>query len=136
LKRKVEQIDTSKLKDDFPELRDSKVRIFLDAENSRDKQRIETLLQSAGRKKLNTIFGCILRCNYLNKIYKREAKGVTTIKFKGGKSKNQNVRIYCKEFHNNGRVVVLVTPFVKKVSKNVESEKILHIIEKITNLEY
>ena len=114
----------------------SNVEIFVDAENQRDKDEIYKLLQSAGRKRLNTIFGCILRCTYLDNIYKREANGVAAIKFTGGKSHNQNVRIYCKEFVRNGKKIVLVTGIIKKVNKNVQSEKILNIIQKIQKLEY
>ncbi len=136
MKRKVERIDTTNLQDEVPELKNSKVQIFIDAESQKTKKEIETFLASAGRKKLNTIFGCILRCEYHDSIYKREGKGVTAIKFKGGQSKNQNIRIYCKEFNKDGQKVVMVTPVVKKVQKNRKSEKILNIIDKITKLEY
>ncbi|MHA7830695.1 MAG: hypothetical protein ACX93O_06325 [Flagellimonas sp.] len=136
MKRKTEEIDTSALKNEIPELKESRVRIFIDIENKKNKQQIIDLLTTAGRKKLNTIFACILRCDYLDKIYKREAQGVTAIKFKGGASKNQNIRIYCKEIFDNGKKVVMVSSLVKKVSKNVSNEKILNIIEKIKRLEY
>ena len=136
MKRKVERIDTTKIRNDVPELKHSKVEIFIDAENQKIKKKIESLLRSAGRKKLNTIFGCILRCEYHRAIYKREGKGVTAIKLIGGKSKNQNIRIYCKEFHENGKKVVMVTSVIKKVQKNQESEQILNIIDKISKLEY
>lgn len=136
LKRKTEEIDTSALKDEIPELKDSRVRIFIDIENKKNRQQIIDLLTTAGRKRLNTIFACILRCDYLDKIYKREAQGVATIKFMGGASKNQNVRIYCKEIFENGKTVVMVTSLIKKVTKNVGNEKILNIIDKIKGLDY
>lgn len=71
MKRKVEEIDTTKLKDDIPELKDSNVKIFIDAENQKHKKEIESALSAAGRKRLNTIIGCILRGVY-HKIYKKE----------------------------------------------------------------
>ncbi|MDO1513523.1 hypothetical protein Q2T41_12740 [Maribacter confluentis] len=134
--RKIEKINTDKLKESIPELRNSSVEIYIDAENSKDKREIEKQLGFAGRSRINTIFGCILRCDYINSIYKREAKGVAAIKIKGGKSKNQNIRIYCKEIFANGKKVVLITSFVKKVQKNVDSQQIQNIISKIQSLEY
>lgn len=136
MKRKVQEIDTDKLKSEIPELNNSTVRIFIDVDNQRTRKEIEEILTQAGRKKLNTIFGCILRGVYHNSIYKRESKGVAAIKVKGGASNNQNIRIYCKEFYDDGKKVVMVTPYVKKVQKNVKSEKISNLIEKIQKLEY
>lgn len=136
MRRKVTKIDTTKIQDNIPELRNSVVKIFIDAENPKIQKEIEGYLLSAGRKKVNTIFGCILRGDYIDSIYKREGKGITAIKLKGGKSKNQNIRIYCKEFHKDGQKVVMVTPVIKKVQKNQDSQKILNIIEKIKKLDY
>lgn len=136
MKRKVQEINTAKLRDGIPELQDSIVRIYIDIENNKSKKEIEKILTQAGTKKLNTIFGCMLRGSYMNSIYKRETKGVTTIKLKGGASKNQNLRIYCKEFYDNGKRIIIVTPLIKKVQKNADSERIINIIEKIKGLEY
>ncbi len=136
MKRKVEIINTSKLKEAIPELKNSDIEVYLDAENEKSKKQIIQILHEAGRKKVNTILGCILRGAYNNSIYKKESKGVAAIKISGGKSKNQNIRIYCKEFYNNGKKVVMVTPIIKKVQENRKSEKILNIVSTIEKLKY
>lgn len=136
MKRKVEKIDANKLKEALPELKNSTVEIYIDCENQKSKNEIIQILSYAGRKRINTILGCILRGAYNNSIYKKEGKGVAAIKLKGGKSKNQNIRIYCKEFYRNGKKVVMVTPLVKKVQKNRKSKTILNIVSTVQKLEY
>jgi hypothetical protein len=134
--RKLFKYPTDQFKKEIPELQSSMVEIYLDAENQKDFQKIVDVLKQAGAKKVKTIMGVILKNEYYNHIYKIEDKNVTAIKLKAGESKNQNYRIYCKEIFTEGKKVVLITPFIKKVEKNQDDQTIINIIETIKTYDY
>ena len=134
--RKLLKYNTDQFKKDFPELQNSIVEIYMDAENQKDFQKIGEVLKQAGPKKVKTIMAVILKNEYYNHIYKIEDKNVTAIKLKAGESKNQNYRIYCKEIFKEGKKVVLITPYIKKVEKNQDDQTIINIIENIKTYDY
>lgn len=134
--RKLLKYNTDPFKNESSELQNSKVEIFLDAENQKDFQKIVEVLKQAGAKKVKTIMAVILKNEYYDHIYKIEDKNVTAIKLKAGKSKNQNYRIYCREFFTEGKKVVLITPYIKKVQKNQDDQIIINIIETIKTYDY
>ena len=94
--RKLFPYPTDQFKKEFPELQNSIVEIYLDAENQKDFQKIVKILKQAGPKKVKTIMAVILKNEYYDHIYKIEDKNITAIKLKAGESKNQNYRIYCR----------------------------------------
>jgi hypothetical protein len=134
--RKLLKYSTDQFKREFPELQNSNVEIYLDAENQKDLQKISEVLKQAGAKKVKTVMAVILKNEYYDHIYKLEDKNITAIKLKAGASKNQNYRIYCKEIFKDGKKVVLITPYVKKVTKNQDDQSIINIIENIKTYEY
>ena len=94
------------------------------------------ILKNAGRKRIKTIVAVILRNIYLDNIYKIEDKNVTAIKVKSGISKNQEYRIYCREIFQDGKKVVMISPFLKKVNRNQDDKRIIEIINKIKTYNY
>jgi len=134
--RKLLKYNTDPFKKEIPELQNSIVEIYLDAENQKDFQKIVEVLKQTGAKKVKTIMAVILKNEYHNLIYKREDKNVTAIKLKAGESNNQNYRIYCKEIFKDGKKVVLITPHIKKVEKNKNDQTIINIIETIKTYNY
>lgn len=134
--RKLLKYNTDQFKKEFPELQNSPVEIYFDAENQKDFQKISEILLQAGAKKVKRIMAVILRNEYYDHIYKLEDKNITAIKLTAGKSKNQNYRIYCKEIFKDGKKVVLITPHIKKVETNQQDQAIVNIIEKIKTYEY
>ena len=73
---------------------------------------------------------------YPDKIYKMEDRNVTAIKIKSGIVRNQEYRIYCKEIFRDGKKVVMITPYLKKVSKNQDDKRIVDIINSIKSYNY
>lgn len=73
---------------------------------------------------------------YLNNIYKIEDSNVTAIKIKSGIIRNQEYRIYCKEIFQNGKKVVMITSYLKKVNKNQDDRRIVDIINNIKTYTY
>jgi hypothetical protein len=134
--RKLLKYNTDPFKKEIPELQNSMVEIYLDAENQKDLQKISEVLKQAGAKKVKTVMAVILKNEYYDHIYKLEDKNVTAIKLKAGESKNQNYRIYCKEIFKDGKKVVLITPHIKKVEKNKNDQTIINIIETIKTYNY
>ena len=134
--RKCERYDLTSFKEALPELENSTVEIYIDSHSTKNKKDVINVLSGAGSKRLRRIFAVILKNEYLDNIYKREDKHITAIKLKSGIAKNQNFRIYCKEFYKNGKKVVLITPHLKKVQKNRDDEKILSIIDSIKKYDY
>jgi hypothetical protein len=134
--RKLFKYSTDQFKSEFPELQNSNVEVYFDAENQKDLQKISEVLKQAGAKRVKTVMAVILKNEYYDHIYKLEDKNVTAIKLKAGESKNQNYRIYCKEIFKDGKKVVLITPHIKKVEKNQNDQSIINIIETIKTYDY
>ena len=113
-----------------------RVEIYFDTENEANFHQIKQILENAGSKRLRTIISVILRNLYLNNIYKREDRNITAIKIKSGLVRNQEYRIYCKEIYHNGKKVVMITPYLKKVQKNQDDKRIVDIINTIKTYTY
>lgn len=134
--RKYIKYDTDGFRKEIPELRNSRVEIYFDTENEANFYQIKRVLENAGSKRLRTIISVILRNLYLNNIYKREDRNITAIKIKSGLVRNQEYRIYCKEIYHNGKKVVMITPYLKKVQKNQDDKRIVDIINTIKTYTY
>ena len=134
--RKWVKYDTTKFKEEIPELTSSNVEIYFDVENGKNYKEILEILELAGSKKLKRIIAVILSKLYLENIYKREDKNITAIKIKSGIVRNQEYRIYCKEIFQDGKKVVMVSPYLKKVNRNQDDKRIVEIIEKIKSYNY
>ncbi len=134
--RKVNKFNTELFKKALPELQNSTVEIYLDAENPKKFREIADVLNQAGGKKVKRLIAVILKNEYHEHIYKKEEDDVTAIKLMAGKSGNQNYRIYCREIFRNGKKVVLITPHIKKVQKNQQDQTIINIIQSIKTYDY
>ncbi len=134
--RKVNKYNTELFKKALPELQNSTVEIYLDAENPKKFREIADVLNQAGEKKVKRLIAVILKNEYHEHIYKKEEDDVTAIKLMAGKSGNQNYRIYCREIFRNGKKVVLITPHIKKVQKNQQDQTIINIIQTIKTYDY
>ncbi len=134
--RKVNKYNTETFKRALPELQNSMVEIYLDAENPKKFREIADVLNQAGGKKVKRLIAVILKNEYHEHIYKKEDGDVTAIKLMAGKSGNQNYRIYCKEIFREGKKVVLITPYIKKVQKNQQDPTIINIIQTIKTYDY
>jgi hypothetical protein len=120
----------------LPELRNSTVEVYIDAENPKKFQEIAEVLKQAGSKKVKRLMAVILKNEYHEQIYKREEDDITAIKLMAGKSGNQNYRIYCREFFKEGKKVVLITPHIKKVQRNQQDQTIVNIIQILKTYDY
>jgi len=134
--RKVNKYNTEAFKRALPELQNSLVEIYIDAENPKKFQEIATVLMQAGAKKVRRLMAVILKNEYHEQIYKKEEGDVTAIKLMAGKAGNQNYRIYCREIYKEGKKVVLITPHVKKVQNNQQDQTIINIIQTIKTYVY
>lgn len=134
--RKVNKFNTETFKRALPELQNSMVEVYIDAENQKNFQEIADVLNQAGGKKVKRLIAVILKNEYHEHIYKREDGDVTAIKLMAGKSGNQNYRIYCREIYREGKKVVLITPHIKKVQKNQQDQSIINIIQTIKTYDY
>ncbi|HNW83789.1 MAG TPA: hypothetical protein PKG52_12955 [bacterium] len=89
------------------------------------------------KKKLQVILFYILNGKYDDDLYDFEvvsekAKGVTAMKFKGGKY--DNLRIICKEYYQNDKKIVAVTAVKKKTQK--VNKQLKELYERIGGYEY
>jgi hypothetical protein len=134
--RKVNKYNTELFKKALPELRNSTVEVYIDAENPKKFQEIAEVLKQAGSKKVKRLMAVILKNEYHEQIYKREEDDITAIKLMAGKSGNQNYRIYCREFFKEGKKVVLITPHIKKVQRNQQDQTIVNIIQILKTYDY
>lgn len=134
--RKVNKFNTDAFKRALPELQNSGVEVYIDAENPKKFQEIAEVLMQAGAKKVKRLMAVILKNEYHEQIYKREDGDITAIKLMSGKSGNQNYRIYCREIFKEGKKVILITPHIKKVQKNQQDQTITNIIQTIKTYDY
>lgn len=136
MSRKHLKYDTKKFKEEISEIANSKVEIYFDIENDKNYRDIIKVLENAGHKRLKLIIAVILRNMYLDNIYKVEDRNVTAIKIKSGIVRNQEYRIYCKEIFQEGKKVVMITSYLKKVNKNQDDRRIVDIINNIKTYNY
>ena len=113
------------------------LELFVDCEN---KEEIFALMQNYMHRFRSSLYVMILG-NYNNDLYGKEnvsdkSRNMTAIKFKHGK--NENPRIYCKEFFDskipNYKKVVMISSYNKKTDKI--DKKLKNFIETINNYEY
>lgn len=136
MSRKFLIYDTKKFREELSKIANSKVEIYFDIKNDKNYRDIIKILENAGQKRLKLIVAVILRNMYLNNIYKIEDSNVTAIKIKSGIIRNQEYRIYCKEIFQNGKKVVMITSYLKKVNKNQDDRRIVDIINNIKTYTY
>ncbi len=125
MKRKCRLFDLKSFFCELPTL-EGNIELYVDDLNGDD---ILSVLES-NEKKFRRILVQINSGIYNNDIYGREevskkAKNVTAIKFKG----KSNERIYCKEFFQENKKVVMIIAIKKKSQKvNKELKKLLETI--------
>lgn len=89
------------------------------ADSTEYQEIIEFLDRKAAFKKFRVIVRQITTGRYNPDLYDKEdvsgkAKGVTAMKFKG----KANYRVYCKEYHDGRRRIVMIQLIWKKTQKN------------------
>jgi hypothetical protein len=134
MQRKFKEYGLDKFKREFPELANSSVRVFYDNEDEKMLGMLVNEILKPNLKKFRRILAVILKNEYHNDLYKREAENVTAMKFIGKQSRN--ARIYCKEIFAEGKKVVMITPYFKKTQRNQDDHAIMQIIETIKTYEY
>lgn len=106
------------------------VSLYVDSEN---KDEILSFLENH-RKKFLRILYVIISGIYNNELYRKETDNITAMKFTGKFS--SNTRIYCKEFFQNGKKIVMITLLQKKVQKNQEDKVLQQRLKIIGGYEY
>lgn len=134
MKRKCREYGLDNFKKEFPELSNSTVRVFYDIEDEKQCRMLVHDIISPFNDKFKRILYIILKNEYHDNLYKIEDTHVTAMKFLGRKC--NNARIYCKEIFIDGKKIVMVSPYFKKVEKNQDDPGIISIIEKIKTYEY
>jgi hypothetical protein len=118
-------------KEDYPDCFSNNVNLYVDVTDKGDYDKIKSVLK-ANRKKFHRILCVIFSGRYDIDLYGREGESVTAMKFKN----DGNQRIYCKEMFSNGKKVIMIVSYKKKVQKNKDDKRILGIIERIKSYEY
>ena len=140
MKRKCIKFDVIPFIKDLPELRSSKIEIWLDEKNAFEILDFINKKKKNGnyinRDKFRLILNIALSGKYNFDFYDKEevsakAKYVTSMKFKRSKS---NYRIGCKEYSLADKKIIMVCLFLKTSQKN--DKKIKQIYETIGGYEY
>lgn len=101
------------VKETYPELVKSRVEIYIDSKNPRNQKKIDKLLKSE-KKRYETNLWFILSNKTSRKNYCK-CQGFSNIyEMILTKKRGENYRIYCKEFNENGRKVVMLLAYSKK----------------------
>ena len=114
------------------------ISLYVDSENIKKCEEIISFLEN-NRKKFLRILGVIINGYYNDDLYGKEkvdsnTKNITPMKFKG--KFNSNTRIYCKEFFQNGKQVVMITMLLKKVQKVKDDKNRKERLKIIGDYEY
>ena len=114
------------------------ISLYVDSEDFKNSEEIISFLEN-NRKKFLRILTVIIGGYYNNDLYGKEkvdtnTENITAMKFKG--KFYSNTRIYCKEFFNNGKKVVLITMLLKKVQKVKDDKKLKKRLNIIGGYEY
>lgn len=113
---------------EFPELAEHAVKIYVDLQNAREI--IQFLAIEKNRKRLRRILVEIFNFRYNNDLYGREevsqkATNITAMKF----SKRENVRIYCKEYvqkeNEKTKKIVMLCLYHKKEMKGKKMKSLI-----------
>ncbi len=141
MSRKSRKYNVSNFLTDHSELADRNVEIWIDFANGADILSTLTEKDNEGnyirRDRFYLILLEIFNHRYNEGLYAPEfisgkATNITAMKFK--KHRGVNIRIYCKEFHENGKKIVMITVADKKSQKI--DKKFKNIIESIGEYEY
>lgn len=117
---------------------DRNVSFYIDNEDPKKYNEILSFINN-NRDKFRNILYVIITGKHNKDLYGKESCGsgtenITAMKFKG-KSLN-NSRIYCKEFHENGKNVIMITMLPKKFQRNKESKKLTDRLKIIGEYDY
>ena len=123
----------------YPEFSKSNIEIWIDEKNAQDIKKFLTSKKKNGefkhQKRFRVILWHILNNQYENEIYRSEkmskkSRNVTAMKFKD----QLNTRIYCKEIFQDGKKIVMIVKYSKKVQEN--DKRIKNLVETIGGYEY
>ncbi|MFD3002622.1 hypothetical protein ACFS7Z_19785 [Pontibacter toksunensis] len=131
MSRNCVKYPVDKFIEEFPQFKDAGVTVYLDTKNLKE---LAPVIQK-NADKFRRILHVIFSFQYNNALYRKEGhtnktRNVTAMKFLGG----ANERIYCKEFFDGEKKIVMITALAKKVQKNDKS--IRNLIERIGDYEY
>jgi hypothetical protein len=141
VKRKARKYDVSNFLKEFPELRGRDVEIWIDLDNVKEILEIITEKGKDGnyirQDRFKLILYTLFRYQYNEDLYAQEkinnrASKITAMKFK--KHRGKNIRIYCKEFEQSGKKIVMITS-TNKTTQSV-GKKLITLIESIGKYEY
>ena len=117
------------VKDTYEELSDKNIEILIDCENRKRRRKIIRLIRGDIDKYHIKLYH-ILSGKYNRNHYKKVFGSITEIVFtKGGR----NSRIYCKEFSENGKKVVMILEIDKdfqEIKEKKQLEKLLREADK------
>ena len=139
MKRKSQKYNIDQFLKENPQFSESNVEIRIDESNSEDIKEFLTITKKNGdfkhQKRFKIILWHILSGRYEDEVYGREkmsekSNDITAMKFKD----RNNTRIYCKEFANEGKKIVMIIKHSKKVKKN--DKRIKTLVDTIGEYDY
>ncbi len=134
---KVEKLNIDYIFNIYPELAGSNVEIFIDVESKKESDSIKDFItRRKERKKFNRILYEILKHRYNDALYQK-VKGynnVAEMRFIGRYF--GNARIYCNEFNQGGKKVIMVTLLFKSQRTIKDDSDTKAAAEKISKLTY
>lgn len=140
MKRKCEKIPIEQYLVEMEIVNIQNVSIYIDIENEKECAEILNFLQKEkSRKKFKSILYAITQGQNNSDLYGGEDIGrgtssIKAMKFKG--SIFNNTRIYCKEFFQNGKKIVMIEMLLKKAQRNKDDKKITTRLKTIGGYEY
>jgi hypothetical protein len=120
--------DISELLEEFEIDNPLKIEFYVDKKNEK---KISSFIRT-NRKRFRRIIARIIQNKVIDDLYGPEPYGLKALKFKGS---ILNSRIYCKEFFNNGKKIVLIHLVKNKTSQKV-NKRILQKLESISQYQY
>jgi len=140
LKRKCEKIPIDEYLGPAEIENAQNISVYIDTENIKEYTEILDFLQKTkNRKKFQTILTVIISGHNNSSLYGDEeicktTKDIKAMKFKKGAF--NNTRIYCKEFFQNGKKIVMIEMLQKKATRNQDDKKITTRLKVIGGYEY
>jgi bifunctional DNA-binding transcriptional regulator/antitoxin component of YhaV-PrlF toxin-antitoxin module len=105
------------------------VEIFIDSEGEAE---INAFLKK-NQKKFRMILYSIIEGRYPEHLYRREPHNTTAMKFNAGST---NPRVYCKEYFNNGKKVVMIMLLENKDFQKANNKKLEPKLKLISEYQY
>lgn len=112
--------ETRFVKETYPELEETDIEVYVDCENIKRRKAIIKLIRR-NKKKYREKLYYMLSSGYNQDHYKKVYGSITEIVFTKGK---KNTRIYCKEFKNKGKRIVMILSAEKDFQKIKEQKDI------------